>query len=245
MKVALSFFQPSSPRWFLFPGQRDRGFFNPYLVKARLSTPVLVTTSIVKATLEKAVTVKFVPVKLLLVAMVSSWLAACSAPSIDRYMQREPAFDPETFFSGFITAHGVIKDFSGEVIRTFNADIDACWRGDVVTLDERFIFDDGEHQTRLWTLKRSVENLYTATASDVVGTGNAVTVGNAFFLDYILRVELDTKETIDLRIDDRMYRVSENVVINQSTMNKWGVSVGEILLTLVRHPEQQATCAPN
>jgi len=45
-----------------------------------------------------------------------------------------------------------------------------------------------------------------------------------------------------VHIDDRMYRVSENVVINESKMSKFGVGVGEILLTLVRHPERIATC---
>ena len=215
MKLALEFFQPSSPRWFLFPGHRDRGFF------------------IARS------------VKLLPFLVLFSWVTACSVPSIDRYAQRAPAFDPRTFFSGFITAHGVIKDFRGEVTRTFNADIDACWTGDIGTLDERFVFDDGEKQTRLWTLRAQADSTYLATAGDVIGDGHATTAGNAFFLDYVLRVQLADGDSIDLRIDDRMYRVSENVVINQSVMNKFGLEVGEILLTLVRHPEQQVTCAPS
>ena len=213
MKVALECFQPSSPRWFLFPGHRDRGFFIPKIHQSLLIMGLILGVS------------------------------ACSAPGIDRYASRTPAFEPKAFFSGFITAHGVIKDFSGEVTRTFNADIDGCWRDNTGTLDERFVFDDGEKQSRLWTLTETTNNNFVATAGDVVGDGYAVTAGNAFFLEYTLRVQLADGDSIDLRIDDRMYRVSDNVVINQSVMNKFGIPVGEILLTLVRHPDRQVTCA--
>ena len=52
---------------------------------------------------------------------------ACGSTSIDDYQAREPAFAPEDFFNGALTAHGVVKDFSGNAIRHFNADIVGCW----------------------------------------------------------------------------------------------------------------------
>ena len=61
------------------------------------------------------------------------------------------------------------------------------------------------------------------------------------FLDYTLQIGLDYGP-IDVKIDDRMYRVSENVVINESKMRKFGFGVGEILLTLIRHPEVEVSC---
>lgn len=103
------------------------------------------------------------------------------------------------------------------------------------------MFDDGEQQVRIWTLTPDGAQRYIGTAGDVVGEGNARWQGNAMFLDYTLRIELEDGP-IDVNIDDRMYRVSENVVINESKMRKFGVGVGEILLTLVRHPEREATC---
>ena len=42
-----------------------------------------------------------------------------------------------------------------------------------------------------------------------------------------------------------MYRISEHVVVNQSQMTKFGVDVGEILLTIIRHPETEVQCAPD
>jgi len=47
----------------------------------------------------------------------------------------------------------MVKDWSSAVIRTFDADITASWTEQGVgTLDEVFRFDDGEVQTRVWTL---------------------------------------------------------------------------------------------
>ena len=74
-----------------------------------------------------------------------------------------------------------------------------------------------------------------------MGDGHAEWAGNAMYLDYTLRIELDDGP-IDVRIDDRMYRVSENVVINESKMRKFGFGVGEILLTIIKHPDEAVSC---
>lgn len=168
-------------------------------------------------------------------------LTACGSTSVDDYRAREPAFAPEDFFNGALTAHGVVKDFSGTAIRHFSADIVGCWSNGVGTLDEDFVFDDGEQQKRIWTLTPNGDQTYIGTAGDVVGEGLARWQGNAMFLDYTLRIELEDGP-IEVKIDDRMYRVSDNVVINESKMRKFGFGVGEILLTIIRHPEQVADC---
>ena len=168
-------------------------------------------------------------------------VAGCSSVTPDDYQGRTPAFEPESFFNGALTAHGVVKDFSGKAIRHFNADIAGCWDEGVGTLDEDFVFDDGETQKRIWTLTPDGDQTYIGTAGDVVGEGLARWQGNAMFLDYTLRIELEDGP-IDVKIDDRMYRVSENVVINESKMRKLGFGVGEILLTIIRRPERPADC---
>jgi hypothetical protein len=55
--------------------------------------------------------------------------------------------------------------------------------------------------------------------------------GNSVFLDYVLRVPYNG-DSIDLRIDDRMYLVSERVLLNESIMTKWGFEVGSIMLVI-------------
>ena len=56
------------------------------------------------------------------------------------------------------------------------------------------------------------------------------------FLDYVLRIPYGDG-TLDLRIDDRMYLVHPDVLINESTMTKFGFYVGEILLVITRKPQ--------
>jgi hypothetical protein len=139
----------------------------------------------------------------------------------------------EEFFNGKLSAHGIVKDRSGRVIRYFSAKINAYWVDGVGTLDEQFIFDDGEQQTRIWKLEPTGAGKYTATAGDVVGDGAMQVAGNSVFLDYVLRIPYGDG-TIDLKIDDRMYLVSERVLLNESIMTKWGFEVGQIALVIAR-----------
>jgi len=158
-------------------------------------------------------------------------LSGCSAVPIEDYAENSPILIAETFFSGQLTASGIVKDRSGRVIRYFNATIDASWEGGVGTLDERFVFDDGEQQTRVWTLKRTGNGAYTATAGDVIGDSMMKVSGNSLFMQYVLRIPYGDG-TIDVNVDDRMYQVSDTVLLNESVMSKWGVNVGQITLVI-------------
>ena len=160
----------------------------------------------------------------------------CANVSVDDYQGNAPDFIPSEFFNGRLTAHGVVMDRSGRVTRYFNADIQASWAAGIGTLDEDFLFDDGEAQKRIWTLTPTENGGYIGTAGDVVGEGQLTYAGNAVFLDYVLRIPYGDG-TIDLRVDDRMYLVGDDVLINESRLTKFGVNVGRILLTIIRHPE--------
>ena len=169
-------------------------------------------------------------------AFLFASLVACSSVQVDDYANNSPAFDPTVFFDGRLTAHGVVQNRGGKVIRYFNADILAYWRDGVGTLEEDFVFDDGEEQRRVWTLTPDGPGRDIGTAGDVVGEGPMTLAGNAAFLDYVLRIPYGDG-TVDVRVDDRMYLVDENVLINESDMTKFGVRVGRLILTIVRHPE--------
>ncbi len=180
------------------------------------------------------------PSGLVLALLCSLLLSACSSADLGKHAGATPALTLEEFFDGRLSAHGVVKDWRGNVIRTFNADIVAYWRDGIGTLEEDFLFDDGEAQRRVWTLTPKGRDangylLYHGTAGDVVGTGQARQAGNALFMDYVLRIPYNDS-TLDLRIDDRMYRVSPDVIINESTMKKFGLTVGSIQLVIERRP---------
>lgn len=172
----------------------------------------------------------------LLLALISiTALSACSSVQVTDYSDMQPSFEVEQFFDGQLTAHGIVKDRGGRVIRTFNAEIDASWTEGVGTLDEDFIFDDGEAQKRIWTLKRTAEDRYTGTAGDVTGEGQLQQAGNAVFLDYTLQVPY-RGSTIEVKVDDRMYLLTPDILINESQLKKFGVRVGELVLVIIRQP---------
>ena len=164
-------------------------------------------------------------------------MSGCTTP-ISHYEKASPALVADAFFNGELSAHGVVKNFSGKVIRTFNADIKAYWRDGIGTLDEEFIFDDGEQQKRVWTLKPVPVDIpntkrYIGTASDVVGEAVVSVSGNAMFLKYVLQVPYGDS-LINLTVDDKMYLVEDQVIINESKLLKFGIPVGKILLTIVK-----------
>jgi len=165
------------------------------------------------------------------------FLGACSPVTVNDYRDRTPVFEVESFFDGPLLAHGVVKDRGGRVTRSFSATIDASWDGAVGTLDEDFVFDDGERQKRVWTLRRQPDGSYIGTAGDVTGEGILTQAGNSVFLDYVLQVPY-RGSTIEVRVDDRMYLLTPDLLINESGLSKFGINVGELLLVIQRVEDQ-------
>jgi len=170
-------------------------------------------------------------VKLSLLVICLSLISACASVSVEDYEKNQPRMDVREFFDGNLSAHGIVKNRSGEVIRYFNATIIASWDDGVGKLDETFYFDDGEEQKRTWILQPDSSGNLSGTANDVIGSSKMNVSGNSLFMQYILRIPYEDN-ALDLQIDDRMYRVSDQVIINESTMRKWGFEVGKIILVI-------------
>lgn len=150
--------------------------------------------------------------KRVLLVSIAIALSACSSSQLQDYSKNQPELILEEFFSGNLTAHGVIKNRSGKVIRYFTATIDANWEDGQGTLDERFEFNDGEIQHRVWTLtpkegeNENAEQAYSATAGDVIGTGLAQVSGNAMRIDYTLEIDFRGRK-LQLAVEDWMWLV--------------------------------------
>lgn len=159
-------------------------------------------------------------------------LSSCSSVFVEQYSTNQPKLVMEEFFRGQLKAHGIVKNRSGEVIRYFNADICAQWstQGQGM-LEELFVFNDGEHQTRTWVLAPVGADRYKAQANDVVGISTAVVAGNALFMNYVLKVPY-RKWVLDIGVRDRMYLVDPDTIINESSLHKWGFDVGSVTLTI-------------
>lgn len=172
----------------------------------------------------------------LLTIGIALLLCACSNVSVSNYSNNTPTLTPQDFFNGNLTAHGVVKNRSGEVIRYFNATINATWKNGVGTLDEKFIFDDGEIQYRTWVLTPDPVNphQFTGTAGDVVGTGKGVFAGNVINLHYVLSIK-HNNSTINVNVNDLMWLVNEKKLLNESTLTKFGFKVGSVQLVIEKH----------
>jgi len=159
------------------------------------------------------------------------FLSSCGQVSLDDYTNTRPVLDLKTFFDGKLLAHGILQDRSGRVTRRFTATIDASWEGEQGTLVEHFVFDDGEEQDRIWQIVHLGEGRYTGTAGDVVGTAQGQIAGSVFNWKYQLDVPWGD-DSIVLNLDDWLYLVDEDHLINRTELRKFGFRVGELSLVI-------------
>ncbi|MCA1324151.1 DUF3833 domain-containing protein [Herbaspirillum sp. alder98] len=165
-----------------------------------------------------------------LVALCLPWLlAACASQDIGDYAQARPQFDPAQFFAGRTQAWGIFQKRDGSVARRFHVVIDGRVEGRKLTLDERFRYDDGETQQRVWSLERQDDGTWRGTAGDVKGVAIGEVAGNTLHWRYTLVLPVkDT--TYDMRMDDWMYLIDDKTMINRTSMQKFGIEVGQVSL---------------
>jgi hypothetical protein len=161
-------------------------------------------------------------------------LTGCSKMQIEDFTQKTPEFIPQEYFNGSMTAYGLVKDRSGKIIRTFKGELIGSWdKNGIGTLDEKFVYDDGEKLTRVWTLQPTGNKTFDATAGDIVGTAKMVAKGNTVMIDYVMRVPYNNS-TIDISVKDWLHLQEDGVIINHSKMKKFGFTVGELVITIIK-----------
>jgi hypothetical protein len=170
--------------------------------------------------------------KYALIGAAALTLAGCATVDVADYRAERPPLDLAAYFDGTVDGWGIVQDRSGKVVRRFTVRIEGTWQGNRGTLDEHFEFSDGEKQNRVWTLVKDGDR-FTGTAGDVVGTATGLQQGNAFNMRYVLRVPWSGR-TIDVDMDDWMWRIDESTVLNRTEMRKFGFRVGEVTLSFRR-----------
>ena len=163
----------------------------------------------------------------------SAVLAGCASPQVSDYAQQRPKLELDRYFNGRIRAHGIFQKRGGEVVRRFTVVMDCHWEGNQGVLDEAFSYSDGSTQRRVWRLTKHADGRYTGRADDVVGDAKGQESGNAFRWNYTLRLPVDGKE-YDVQFDDWMFLVDERVMLNRATMSKFGITLGEVLLSFTK-----------
>ena len=162
-------------------------------------------------------------------------LAGCASPAPADYASQTPVLDLREYFNGKLLAHGIVADRSGRVTQRFTVQLTGTWQGDQGTLDEQFSYADGRREQRVWRLTRGADGRYTGRADDVVGEALGQARGNALNWRYTLRVPVDGRSW-EIEFDDWMFLVDPQVMLNRAVMSKFGIRVGEVLLSFQRLP---------
>lgn len=165
--------------------------------------------------------------------LAATMLGGCGSLDPTVYKDQAPALQLERYFSGTVDGWGMVQDRSGKVLRRFTVVIDARWNGDVGTLDEAFVWSDGERQRRVWTIRRQPDGTYVGTADDVVGEARGVLSGNALNWKYVLALPVDGR-VWHMDFDDWMFLVDERVLLNRAVMSKFGIRLGEVTVSFSR-----------
>ncbi|WP_229156661.1 DUF3833 domain-containing protein [Fluctibacter halophilus] len=162
-----------------------------------------------------------------MIIALSFLLNGCSTQLSDYPPQGQPSFDLQRYFNGNLTAWGIVEDYAGKLTRRFCVDIRGEWEGNRGTLHETFYYADGEEQVRIWHLNVDDQGVVTGSAADVIGTASGQAQGHVFNWQYTLSVPIDG-ENWEFAIDDWMYQMDDNRLMNRSYMKKWGITVASI-----------------
>ena len=162
-------------------------------------------------------------------------LPGCGGASSDPDAARTRKFDLEQYFTGRMKAWGLVEPrFSGPV-RLFTVDMEGRREGDLLVLDEHFVYSDGEKQFRQWRIRRMADGSIRGEAADVTGMAEGREEGASLFLTYALNLKTKSGEW-QLAADDRLFRFDDEMALNRLRLSKWGVPVAEVTIAFRKLP---------
>lgn len=162
-------------------------------------------------------------------------LSACaSRPSLDNPPLSDRQLNLEEFFDGELTAYGQFQDIFGNVSRRFTVDIAGTWNGETLRLVEDFVYEDDTTERRVWTLTKTGPDTWEGTAPGVIGRARGQEKGDVFNWQYTINLPIAGGETIVATFDDWMWLLSDDRLLNRAYMSRYGVPVGEVIITFER-----------
>ena len=173
-----------------------------------------------------------------LLSGLSVGISACARNNITTLADRAPQLDLQTFFAGQTVALGIFEDRFGNLRRQFRVVLEGTVDGDVLTLDETFLYDDGEQDFRKWVIRRTGkgkdgEVLYEGSAEDIMGVASGAVSGNALNWEYDVVLSIDGRD-VEVHFDDWIYQQHEDVAINRAYVSKFGIEIGSVTIVFLR-----------
>lgn len=145
-----------------------------------------------------------------------------------RQTEGHTPFDLMQFMQGSMRATGMFEDRFGKLRRRFTVDIDGQWQDNQLVVNERFIFDDGGRDRRVWRLEPNAEG-FTAHCDDAVGPARGINHGTHAEMSYDIRLDLGGRK-LKVRFSDIFLPVDSETLLNRAVMSKFGVKLGQAVI---------------
>ena len=159
--------------------------------------------------------------------------ACVGKPALDDEKLSSREFNLEEFFDGTVVAQGQFQDVFGTVRRRFDVTIEGTWDGSTLRLVEDFVYEDASTEQRIWTLQKTGAQTWQGTAPGVIGVANGEERGDTFNWRYTIDLPVPDG-TLRVTFDDWMWLLSEDRVLNRAYMKKYGVDIGEVIISFER-----------
>ena len=161
-------------------------------------------------------------------------ISGCSKDmDIKKFANNSPQFILEDYFDGKVMAWGLFHDRFGNLKREFKVDIIGKVNNNQIVLDEKFLYDDGEKDRRIWTIDILGKNKYVGRADDVIGVAKGEAMGNALNWRYDLLLKVNNSK-IKVNFDDWMFLQEKGILINRAEVNKFGLNLGVVTITFLK-----------
>ena len=165
-------------------------------------------------------------------------LSACSQRGVAALKDRTPPLNLEDFFRGETIAYGIFEDRFGNLRRQFRVNITGTVEGNTLTLDEDFLYDDGEKDNRVWTITNlgiGDDGLvrYEGSAADIAGSATGSVAGNTLNWKYDIDLKMGSRY-LRVHFNDWIYQQDERVAINRAYVSKFGINIGSVTLVFLR-----------
>ena len=160
-------------------------------------------------------------------------LNSCTSMKPTDYKESTPALAIEEYFAGETRVWGLFEDRFGTLRRQFTVDITGTWDGNQLVLDERFQYNDGETDRRVWTITKTGPHTYEGRADDVVGVASGEAYGNALNWRYDMDLKVGDG-TMRVHFNDWMFLQPSGVLLNRARVSKLGFAVGEVTLAFMK-----------
>jgi hypothetical protein len=148
---------------------------------------------------------------------------------IENFAYKVPEFNLFEFFDGETKAWGIIEDRFGNLKRDFIVTMNGKIENEILTLEEDFIYSDGEIDKRIWKISKDKNGLYKGIAEDIIGFAKGEESGNAFNWSYKMNIDIGSL-TLMVKFDDWMFRTDKDVVINKASISKFGINIANVTI---------------